>query len=385
MFRCHNHGLIPISSLVLPSTPPPPPPLHSVNYCYSSDVYYPVSPSTYNISLMQHQQQQQYLRKRKPKRSITQSPILPVAAASSPDGNSETVVSSSLSPPPYMQQRNYRKHYCAIDIETGGPKVGHHPLVRIGVALVDENAVTIEKCAFPIPFDRNDFDLNCMRDFWQNEEKFPGISALLDHFEMQSRAVHDEAIQMGHKSPIAYALQKFTDYFDELQKRFAEVILVGDFIEFDYCVLNYYLSVYLNRPPINYYSRRSRHPVRAQSTSTFYHTICALLGNEWDTAIVDNDQSASSPTSCFATPLHRMIHDPSYRCIASMPSGRQKALAILDVNPHAIMPTQLKHDHNPENDAEEIVVVYVLAKRAWNEMTRRMQSHIHNDIVSRKV
>lgn len=352
----------------------------------------------------------QYRKKRKPSKYSPKSTSPPVNNNSSTDSqsvvttttaaavSSENLNSAQASSSPKEVTSipcNYRRHYCAIDIETGGPKVGQHPLLRIGVALVDENAVTIEKQVFPIPFDRTKFDPNTLRDFWQNEEKRPGISLLLDRFEMQSKSVFDEAINKKHPNPIAYALQKFIDYFDDLHCRFAEVVLVGDFIEFDYCVLNYYLSVHLNRPPINYYSRRSKYPVRSHSTSTFYHTICTLLGSEWESSVTEsttmlslrdsnsNAGSVSPPDrTCFSTALHRMILKPSYQCIASMPSGRQKALAILNVNPYAIAHTELKHDHNPENDAEEIAVIYVLARRAWANMAQRIQPTIQNEIVS---
>src|SRR5262249_47218029 len=155
-----------------------------------------------------------------------------------------------------------------------------------------------------------------------NDATYPGISRLLNLFEHQGNVFKRAGVNNTTHLDVVTALKRFVDYFDYVHAKYEHVILVGDFIEYDYGILNAYVGQYLQRPLLNYYSSRVRYPIRAHSTSTFYQTVCSI-------------------SEICATPIPEQVVATS----DDTPPGQKKALEILGVR----VPESLRHDHNPEN------------------------------------
>ena len=120
------------------------------------------------------------------------------------------------------------RYYLALDIETGGPRQPEHQLVSIGMALVDDRGNVIERQRFAVPFDIEQFDRATLTEFWQNEEKNPGITKLLETF-------HAEGAAMPSKKA---AIQAFVDAYDRITSQYPDAQLVSDYPEFDIGILN---------------------------------------------------------------------------------------------------------------------------------------------------
>ena len=206
-----------------------------------------------------------------------------------------------------------KRYYLALDIETGGMRQPEHQLVSIGMSLVDDRGNVIERQRFAVPFDIEKFDPATLTEFWQNEEKNPGITKLLETF-------HAEGAAMPSKKA---AIQAFVDAYDRITSQYPDVQLVSDFPEFDFGTLNQYVYDYTKRTSLNIYGG-VKHPRIARAIGTFYH---AHAGAE-----------------------HRYSHY----------ANAKHALKRLGVEKS----TTTCHDHAPENDAADMTVNYVRAMNA---------------------
>ncbi len=202
--------------------------------------------------------------------------------------------------------------FIGIDIETGGPVVTKHPLVSIGVAIVDQDGLTIDKKRFPIPFNRKDFDSNCMKEFWQNEKNNPGITKMLDMFEKEGKKI----------GSMEKALGNFYEWFLTTYEKYPDAQLISDFSEFDIGWINYAIGKYLNKPHLGFIGRgkKAKFTNISRSVGSFYHAL-----------VPENEENRWS--------------------------GKEKAMKQLDVT---IPVGRVIHDHCPENDAEALAVSYAL-------------------------
>lgn len=213
-----------------------------------------------------------------------------------------------------MSSAAEKHYYLALDIETGGPRQPEHQLVSIGVAVVDQDETVVEKHRFPVPFDIEKFDRATLAEFWQNEEKNPGITEYLKQFHAEGAAMPS----------MKAAIQAFVDAYDRITSQYKNIQLVSDYPEFDIGILNQCVGEHTDRLPLGFYGGK-KYPRIARAIGTFYHT--------------------------HAGAEHRY----------SQFANKNDALKRLGVE----KASETCHDHAPENDAADMAVNYVRAMNAW--------------------
>lgn len=209
--------------------------------------------------------------------------------------------------------------FIGIDIETGGPILTVHPLVSIGVAVVDSCGNTLEKKRFPVPFDRKDFDKKCMIEFWQNETSNPGITKMLDMFE-------EEGKQVGSMKK---AIRNFYNWFQKQFELYPNAQLISDYSELDIGWLNYMVGKHLKKPNLGFVGMDDNVKFWniSRSVGSFYHGILGSSGTKYET---------------------------------SRWSGKEAAMKKLNIS---IPEGRIIYDHLPENDAETTAVTYALTHK----------------------
>lgn len=126
-----------------------------------------------------------------------------------------------------------RKIIFSIDIETSGPLVTKHQIIALGfyACFVDSGEQILkERIVFEGPYE---YDTATWETFWSNH------SNILEEFS--------KSIQW---KPM-YAMEVFSSHLDALDRTY-DVLIVSDNASFDFGFVNYYLSKYLDRRPLNY-------------------------------------------------------------------------------------------------------------------------------------
>lgn len=120
----------------------------------------------------------------------------------------------------------------SIDIETSGPSLTNNGILAIGycAGTIDGNILLKKRVCLSL--ENRCFDDLCLNEFWRkNEETLKQI--------------------ISEQVTIKNALSIFINDLDEFDKTY-NVSIISDCPTFDIGFINYYLSVYLDRLPLNY-------------------------------------------------------------------------------------------------------------------------------------
>ena len=129
-----------------------------------------------------------------------------------------------------------------FDVESRGNSHIRNGIVSIGVCIGKLNTVQVlEKVRFDLspleyreretyqaymPLVRQSYEQRCLDEFWNNEEKYPGIGE--KHKEMTDNAV----------DPV-YGITQFRDLLD----KYDDPVIISDNVAFDCRMINHYLDV----------------------------------------------------------------------------------------------------------------------------------------------
>lgn len=149
-----------------------------------------------------------------------------------------------------------------------------------------------------------EFEERCLKDFWENEERFPGIAEKL------------KVMQKNAKDPIMEIIdfRNTIDDWDD-RKNGWEAVLISDNVAFDARMINHYLSV-AGLPSLNY-----------DKTGTRYRPV------------VD--------TESFARGVERMDYSSLWVDDTAL------------IQKYGLNASKADHTHMPEDDAEYIYRVHV--------------------------
>lgn len=124
--------------------------------------------------------------------------------------------------------------YLSIDIETSGPCFINNGIIAIGYCIGDENGFTLVKNRIHMKLHTDhSFDDDCERNFWNKNEN------LLTEFKK-----NEQSPKKG--------ISKFIKVVDDLDLKYDNLIILCDNPSFDVGFLNFYISSYLKRRPLNF-------------------------------------------------------------------------------------------------------------------------------------
>ncbi len=136
----------------------------------------------------------------------------------------------------------------ALDIETSGSRVSKNGIIAVGYYIGTIDNREIEKGTIYFNLENKEFDDDCKAQFW------------VKHIQKQVLA---KANQFG--LPPDQAIFKLISIIDRMDQIY-KCDIISDNPVFDCGFINYYLDVYLNRPPLQYkLGKYHRHIVDVRS------------------------------------------------------------------------------------------------------------------------
>ena len=126
----------------------------------------------------------------------------------------------------------------AVDIEGSGALLSQHAIIAIGWCVGNMEGKILEKkrVSLKIPFNKG-FEVRCLEQYWKKDK-----TQMLQLATFTTEAVDPETAM---KTFIERVRFYDNDY---------DVSIVTDNPSYDIMWINYYLDVYLNHMPLNYYS-----------------------------------------------------------------------------------------------------------------------------------
>lgn len=131
----------------------------------------------------------------------------------------------------------------AIDIETSGSSLIQNGLVSIGCSLQDQHSNELRAFQVNLTLPENHiYEERCLQEFW-----------------LKNPRAH-EFVQKDALSPDT-AIKMFSEFLENAEKDYPDLIIVSDNPSFDIAWLNFYLSQYTDKLPLNYSQKGDYRPI----------------------------------------------------------------------------------------------------------------------------
>lgn len=125
-------------------------------------------------------------------------------------------------------------HVLAMDIETSGSSLTQNGIVSIGCSLQDQYSNELGTFQVNLTLPENCvYEERCLREFWLKNPRA--------HEFVQKDAL-----------PPDTAMEMFREFLGSAEADYPDLMVVSDNPSFDIAWLNFYLSQYTNRLPLNY-------------------------------------------------------------------------------------------------------------------------------------